>query len=133
MQLSLFLLDSFEGKGKTAMNHERDRALSEEFARFLRQKRRFLLFAGIFFVTFYFLLPLLISLFPEGMNRPVWGPFSWAWMYAFAHFAVVWILGMVYLRQANHWDRIAEALRRTEGAGEVLSTGETENGESKKT
>lgn len=64
------------------------------------------------------------------MNRPVWGPFSWAWLYAFAHFAIVWILGMVYLRQANHWDRIAEALRRAEGSGEALSTGETEEGKS---
>ena len=35
------------------------------------------------------------------MNRPVWGPFTWAWLYAFAHFAVVWILGVVYLRQAD--------------------------------
>ena len=108
------------------MNQERNRAPSEEFNRFLRKKMRFLLSAGIFFVSFYFLFPLLISWFPERMNRPVWGPFSWAWLYAFAHFAVVWILGAMYLRQANRWDRTAESLRRNEMSEHALSTGESE-------
>lgn len=109
------------------MDQERNRALSEEFIRFLRQKKRFLLFAGLFFFTFYFFLPLLIHWFPEGMNRPVLGPFSWAWLYAFAQFAVVWILGMVYLRQASRWDRIAAALRRAETTGEFPPTGKAKD------
>lgn len=107
------------------MDQERNRAPSEELNRFLRKKRRFLLSAGIFFISFYFLFPLLISWFPEGMNRPAWGPFSWAWLYAFAHFAVVWILGILYLRQANRWDRMAASLRRNDVPEKALSSGKS--------
>lgn len=94
------------------MEPDEKQTLSEDFIRFLRQKRRFLLFTSLFFVTFYFLFPVLIGRFPEGMNRPVWGPFSLAWLYAFAHFALVWILGIAYLRQARRWDQRAYRLRK---------------------
>ena len=107
------------------MDQERFQAPPEEFRRFLRKKRRFLLSAGIFFISFYFLFPLLLSWFPEGMNRPAWGPFTWAWLYAFAHFAVVWILGVVYLRQADRWDRMAASLRRKDVSAEALSSGKS--------
>src|SRR5690606_41762763 len=101
------------------MDQERFQAPPEEFRLFLRKKRRFLLSAGIFFISFYFLFPLLLSWFPEGVNRPVWGPFTWAWLYAFAHFPVVWILGVVYLRQAERWDRMAASQRRKDFSAEA--------------
>ena len=115
----LFCCGFHRRKGENRMDQERNRVLSAEFTRFLRQKMRFLLFIGIFFLLFYSLFPLLIHWFPERMNRPVWGPFSWAWIYAFAHFAIVWILGLIYLRQANRWDRIAAAFQRNEVFGEA--------------
>ncbi len=112
-------------EGGNCMESEGKPELSEDFTRFLRQKRRFLLFASLLFLPFYFLFPVLIGWFPDQVNRAVWGPFSWAWLYAFAHFALVWILGLAYLRQARRWDQRVHRLR-AEFTGE--SSPEAEGG-----
>jgi len=47
------------------------------------------------------------------------GPLTLAYVYAFAQFAMTWILMHLYVRQANKWDDLVERART-----EAASSGE---------
>ena len=86
------------------------------FKELARSKKAFLITALIFFLVFYFGLPFLAG-FTTLLNVKVVGPLTLAYVYAFAQFAVTWILMHVYLSRANRWDELVEEAQR-EAAGE---------------
>ncbi|CAA9383049.1 MAG: hypothetical protein AVDCRST_MAG22-31 [uncultured Rubrobacteraceae bacterium] len=81
-----------------------------------RSKKAFLITAMIFFLVFYFGLPFLAG-FTTVLNVEVVGPFTLAYVYAFAQFVVTWVLMHFYLNRANRWDELIDRARR-EAAGE---------------
>ena len=91
------------------------------FKELIKSKRAFIIPATIFFMVFYFGLPFLAA-FTTVLNVKVLGPLSLAYVYAFAQFAMTWILMHVYVSRANKWDQMVDRARR-EAAEEIGGAG----------
>jgi uncharacterized membrane protein (DUF485 family) len=85
-------------------------AKDPEFVALLRARRRFIVPSTIFFLLFYFALPIGVGFFPRVMSRPVLGPLTLAYAFALAQFAMAWLLLAVYMRKARTFDERAQAL-----------------------
>jgi uncharacterized membrane protein (DUF485 family) len=85
-----------------------------EFRALQRSRRRFVLPATIFFIAYYFALPLSVGLLPNLMSRPVLGPLTLAYCFALSQFAMAWILLGLYLYRARRFDLLAARMRRRE-------------------
>ena len=81
------------------------------FKQLVKSKKAFIVPATIFFMVFYFGLPILAA-FTTVLNFTVVGSITGAYAYAFAQFAMTWILMHVYVSQANKWDRTIEQVLR---------------------
>jgi uncharacterized membrane protein (DUF485 family) len=80
-----------------------------EFVALLRAKRRFVVPATIFFVTYYFALPVLVGYAPGVMGTRI-GAVNVAYLFALSQFAMAWILAALYVRAALRFDRMAREL-----------------------
>lgn len=90
------------------MPHEWDRiAAMPEFRALLAAKARFIVPATIFFLIYYFLLPILVGWYPEAMKKPLLGPLNGAYLFALSQFAMTWIVAILYTRVAAKYDRAA--------------------------
>lgn len=89
-----------------------------EFRRLKAEKRRFILPATVFFIVYYFALPVLVGYFPEMMGRDVFGEVNLAYLFALSQFFMAWALMWLYVRRARGFDAQAErvAARITGGA-----------------
>jgi uncharacterized membrane protein (DUF485 family) len=85
-------------------------ANDSEFKQLLSAKARFILLATIFFIIYYFTLPVLVGWFPHVMDRKVVGEVNWAYLFALSQFFMAWILAFLYVGAAAGWDRQAAAL-----------------------
>lgn len=84
-------------------------AESKQFHQFIKEKRRFILPCTIFFLIFYFLLPILTS-YTTFLNTPAIGDISWLWLFAFSQFIMTWVLSTIYIRKATSFDDKAEEI-----------------------
>jgi uncharacterized membrane protein (DUF485 family) len=93
----------------------------------LTQKRKaFIVPATIFFFVFYFGLPFLTA-FTTVLDVNVIGAINLAWIYAFAQFAMTWILMHLYVNRANRWDDLVDQARHeADEAGRTGGTGGSE-------
>jgi uncharacterized membrane protein (DUF485 family) len=82
-------------------------AASERFRNLLKAKRRFVIPAMIFFVTYYFALPVLIGYARPFMEKRVWGPVNLAYLFALSQFFMAWIIAALYVRAAARFDKMA--------------------------
>ena len=87
---------------------------SPGFARLLAAKRRFILPSVIFFVIYYFALPLSVSLLPDLMGQRI-GGVTLAYWFALSQFLMAWTLAWLYVRRAARFDAAAAELLRAEG------------------
>lgn len=87
------------------------------FEELRRKKKAFVIPATIFFFVFYFGLVVLAS-YTTFLNVEVVGAITWIYIYAFAQFAMTWILMHVYLSRANRWDDLVDEARRQAAEGE---------------
>ncbi|MGI8481107.1 MAG: DUF485 domain-containing protein [Chthoniobacterales bacterium] len=71
-------------------------------------KRRFIIPAMIFFIVYYFALPVLIGYAPKFMERQVLGPVNLAYLFALSQFFMAWIIAALYVRAAARFDRMAD-------------------------
>ena len=81
-------------------------AASPAFRRMIARKIRFVLAATIFFVAYYFALPILVGWYPRLMDRRV-GPVNLAYLFALSQFVVAWLLAFLYVRVAARFDRMS--------------------------
>ncbi len=88
------------------------------FEELMQRKKAFIIPATIFFLIFYFGLPVLAA-FTTLLNFQVIGAISGAYAYAFAQFAMTWILMHLYINQANKWDGIIDRARHEAAETEV--------------
>ncbi|WP_083991125.1 DUF485 domain-containing protein [Alkalihalobacillus pseudalcaliphilus] len=79
----------------------------EDFKGLMNAKKRFLVPTVIFFLVFYFSLPILTS-FTTILETPAIGSITWTWVYAFAQFIMTWTLCMMYVRKATKFDEMAD-------------------------
>jgi uncharacterized membrane protein (DUF485 family) len=85
-------------------------ARDRRFKQLLSAKARFIIFATIFFIIYYFTLPVLVGWFPQLMHRKVVGEVNWAYLFALSQFFMAWLLAFVYVGAAAGWDRQAAAV-----------------------
>jgi uncharacterized membrane protein (DUF485 family) len=86
---------------------------TEEFHRLVAARVRFVLPATVFFMVYYFALPILNGTAPDLMRTKVVGSVNVAYLFALSEFFMAWILAWLYIRRANTvFDRLAEAVRR---------------------
>jgi uncharacterized membrane protein (DUF485 family) len=85
-------------------------AATPEFQALLRAKRRFIIPATIFFVVYYFALPVSVGYFPELMQKEIIGRINLAYLFALSQFIMAWVLAWLYLRAANRFDEQAREL-----------------------
>jgi uncharacterized membrane protein (DUF485 family) len=83
---------------------------SPEFRDLVRTKRRFVLPATIFFVVYYFSLPLLVGYAPALMSTKVLGPLNIAYLHALSEFVMAWTIAVLYLRAAAKHDEMAHRI-----------------------
>jgi uncharacterized membrane protein (DUF485 family) len=82
-------------------------AATAEFRALIAAKVRFILPATIFFIVYYFALPVLVGYAPSFMDTKVFGPVNIAYLFALSQFFMAWILAYIYLRQAGRFDQMA--------------------------
>ena len=85
-------------------------AADADFKRLLASKARFIIPATLFFIVYYFTLPVLVGWFPKFMEQKVFGEVNLAYLFALSQFFMAWILAFLYMAAAAGWDRQAAAL-----------------------
>lgn len=81
------------------------------FKELVRAKRAFVIPAVVFFIVFYFTLPVLIGV-SSVLDAEVIGAINLAYVYAYAQFAMVLVLAHLYLAKAKRWDELVEQTKR---------------------
>jgi uncharacterized membrane protein (DUF485 family) len=76
-------------------------ANSPEFKELITQKRRFVLPATIFFLTWYFGFIILAGVAPDFMGEKVIEGVTIGYIFALSQFIMVWVLAAAYLRRAD--------------------------------
>ena len=84
--------------------------LMPEFKEMLKAKLRFIIPATLFFVVYYFALPVLVGYAPGLMARKVFGVVNIAYLFALSQFFMAWIIAALYLRAASRFDRMERSI-----------------------
>jgi uncharacterized membrane protein (DUF485 family) len=90
-------------------------AADSDFTALVRRKLRLIVPATIFFIVYYFLLPIGVGWFPGLMEKKVWGDVNLAYAYALSQFFMAWILAAIYVSAAAGWDKSEHSLLRKFG------------------
>jgi uncharacterized membrane protein (DUF485 family) len=91
---------------------------TDEFRKLVNARWRFVAPATVFFLAYYFALPLSNGLFPSVMRTEIIGHINLAYIFALSQFVMAWLLAYFYIRQAGRvFDPLAEAVRRRAGKG----------------
>ena len=77
-----------------------------EFRAMVRAKLRFIVPAVVFFVVYYFALPVLVGYAPGLMSRKIFGVINIAYLFALSQFFMAWIIAALYLRAAAKFDKM---------------------------
>jgi uncharacterized membrane protein (DUF485 family) len=85
-------------------------AESGAFKALVRAKLRFIVPATLFFIVYYFALPVLVGYAPGLMNRRVFGSVNVAYLFALSQFLMAWVIALLYVRAASRHDRMARKI-----------------------
>jgi uncharacterized membrane protein (DUF485 family) len=85
-------------------------AADPDFKKLLAAKARFILPASIFFIVYYFTLPILVGWWPDLMKKEVFGKVNVAYLFALSQFFMAWGLAFLYVKAAAGWDKSAAAI-----------------------
>src|SRR5215813_11178781 len=107
-EVAPFSDEDTEGTTSSA-NWERVVAM-DEFKALLAAKLKFIIPATIFFLVYYFALPILVGYAPHLMETKVFGVVNLAYVFALSQFFMAWILAALYLRAAGRFDIMARKI-----------------------
>lgn len=82
----------------------------DEFRLLLLAKKGFVVPATVFFIVYYFALPVLVGYAPKFMSTPVWGPVNIAYFFALSQFFMAWTVAYLYIRAAREFDKFGERI-----------------------
>jgi uncharacterized membrane protein (DUF485 family) len=85
-------------------------AAMSEFKKLLASKQKFIFPATVFFVIYYFALPILVGYAPSLMARKMFGVVNIAYLFALSQFFMAWIVAALYVRVAWKWDDMAHQI-----------------------
>jgi uncharacterized membrane protein (DUF485 family) len=83
-------------------------AESKEFQDLMATKKTFIVPAFVFFLVYYFALPVLVGYAPQFMSTKVIGQVNLAYLFALSQFLVAWVIAGLYVKAANNFDRLAK-------------------------
>lgn len=93
-------------------------AASQQFKDLMATKKVFIVPAFIFFVVYYFALPVLVGYAPNFMSIRVVGNVNIAYLFALSQFFVAWIIAGLYVKAANDFDRLSkDIIEKADGQG----------------
>jgi len=81
-----------------------------EFRSMLKAKVRFIVPATLFFIVYYFALPVLVGYAPGFMSKRVFGVVNIAYLFALSQFFMAWIIAALYLRAASRFDKMERGI-----------------------
>ena len=85
-------------------------AASNGFKELIKTKLKFIIPATIFFIIYFFALPVLVGYAPELMNTKVFGSVNVAYLFALSQFFMAWVVALLYVRAASRHDRMASKI-----------------------
>jgi uncharacterized membrane protein (DUF485 family) len=85
-------------------------ASSSDFRELVRAKLRAVIPATLFFISYYFALPVLVGYAPALMERRIIGNINLAYIFALSQFFVAWGIAAFYLRAASRFDAQAKKI-----------------------
>ncbi|MDQ6826292.1 MAG: DUF485 domain-containing protein [Candidatus Eremiobacteraeota bacterium] len=77
-----------------------------QFKHLVASKRRFIIPATIFFLIYYFSLPVLVGYYPVLISRNVYGHLNVGYLFALSQFLMAWIVMLLYVRRAQYFDAL---------------------------
>ncbi|MCP2014984.1 uncharacterized membrane protein (DUF485 family) [Deinococcus sp. HSC-46F16] len=77
------------------------------YARLVAERNRFTVIMTVTFLVLYFLLPILAGYNKPLMATKVFGNVTFGYVFAFAEFAMGWIMAAIYVVKARTFDRLA--------------------------
>jgi uncharacterized membrane protein (DUF485 family) len=93
-------------------------ATTQQFKDLMATKKVFIVPAFIFFVVYYFALPVLVGYAPAFMSTKVIGNVNIAYLFALSQFFVAWIIAALYVKAANDFDRLSkDIIEKADGQG----------------
>ncbi|OLD25762.1 MAG: hypothetical protein AUJ04_07125 [Acidobacteria bacterium 13_1_40CM_3_55_6] len=81
-----------------------------EFRSMVSAKLRFIIPAVVFFVVYYFALPVLVGYAPGLMSKKIFGVINIAYLFALSQFFMAWIIAALYLRAASKFDQMEQTV-----------------------
>src|SRR5256712_4700370 len=88
-----------------------------EFRSMVKAKLRFIIPAVVFFVVYYFALPVLVGYAPGLMSKKIFGVINIAYLFALSQFFMAWIIAALYLRAASKFDQMEQTVIEKAKAG----------------
>jgi uncharacterized membrane protein (DUF485 family) len=83
-------------------------AESKEFRDLMAAKKIFIVPAFIFFLIYYFLLPVLVGYAPQFMSIKVWSNVNLAYLFALSQFFMAWTIAGLYVKAGDRFDKISK-------------------------
>jgi len=83
-------------------------AASDRFRHLIAVKRVFIIPAFVFFLVYYFALPVLVGYAPKLMGMRVIGTVSLAYLFSLSQFVVGWTIAWLYLKAAAKFDALTK-------------------------
>jgi len=83
-------------------------AASPQFQHLMATKKAFIVPAFVFFLVYYFALPVLVGYAPHFMQIKVAGNVNIAYLFALSQFFVAWIIAGLYVKAADNFDRLSD-------------------------
>ncbi|GGE07816.1 hypothetical protein GCM10011571_06330 [Marinithermofilum abyssi] len=90
-------------------NHWEQVARTPVFQELIRKKKRFILPASVFFLLYYFALPVVTG-YSDILNTKVSGGMNWVYLFALSQFFMAWILSLIYVWHANKTDQLVQRI-----------------------
>jgi uncharacterized membrane protein (DUF485 family) len=83
-------------------------AASQEFKDLMATKKVFIVPAFLFFLVYYFALPILVGYAPAFMSTKVIGNVNLAYLFALSQFFMAWTIAFLYVKAAGDFDKLAK-------------------------
>lgn len=79
-----------------------------EFKDLMATKKVFIVPAFVFFIVYYFALPILVGYAPRFMSTKVIGNVNLAYLFALSQFFMAWTIAWLYVKAAGDFDKLAK-------------------------
>ena len=110
-------------EASTDVEHWEGLEHTSEFRELVARRWRFVAPATIFFLVYYFLLPVLNGVATGFMRTKVIGDVNIAYLFALSQFVMAWLLAWFYIRRANTvFDALAEKVRERARRGKEAAS-----------